>query len=573
MNRYGNRLECHRVEFHTQEMISYPRNPAPAIYVSHKMKTTPPWHPLHRLALLAVVLFAANSSLADVELASPFTSHMVLQCDMKVPVWGTADAGEIVTVEFAGQKISTTADADGKWCVNLKLLKASAESRALVVTGDHTAQPIMLDDVLVGEVWLASGQSNMDFSMSKKVKYFAGVTNEEAEIAAANYPHIRMFIGDAQKTYAPTNSVAGEWKVCTPENAPAFSAVAYFFARDLQREIKVPVGVIVESFGASTAESWIDRETMANDPKLKPMLDHFDAAVESFKTNRPAIVAPPRSEDVSATNEISAATNSASGSTNSAARRRRSTGPRDPVQDQHNATVLFNGMINPVVPYAIRGVIWYQGESIVDANKGGIALYPHVQAALIRDWRKLWGEGNFPFYIVQLAGQEAPSNSPQVREAQATILQLPNTGMAVATDIGEPKNVHPKNKQDVGERLSRIALANVYGDKIEFSGPVYESMKVEGNAIRIKFSHLGGGLVAKGGEPLKWFEMAGADGKFVPADAMIDGKTVVVSSPAISTPVAVRYAWVNYPVGCNLFNAAGLPAAQFRTDAPKISVE
>ena len=511
---------------------------------------------------LFVLLLTASPLLAEVKLASPFTSHMVLQCDRKVPVWGTAEAGESVTVEFAGQKVSTQADADGQWRVELQPMKASAEPRELLVRGNR--QPaignLKCEDVLVGEVWLASGQSNMDFSMSKKVKYFAGVRNEEAEIAAANHPLIRMFTGIAQKACAPTNRVGGEWKVCTPENAPAFSAVAYFFARDLQKEIKVPVGILTEAFGASTAESWIRRETMAADPKLKPMLDRFDAAVEKFRTNPPPAVAPPRSEDASATNAAPKG-------------RRRSSGPRDPVQDQHNATVLFNGMIAPVIPYAIRGVIWYQGESIVDANQGGIALYPHVQAALVRDWRKLWGEGDFPFYIVQLAGQEAASNSPLVREAQATVLQLPNTGMAVATDIGEAKNVHPKNKQDVGDRLARIALANVYGRQMEFSGPVYASMKIEGNAIRVQFSHLGGGLVVKGGGPLKWFVIAGADLKFVPADATIDGGTVVVSSPEVTAPVAVRYAWVNFPAGCNLFNAAGLPAPQFRTDAPKLSVE
>jgi len=239
------------------------------------------------------------------------------------------------------------------------------------------------------------------------------------------------------------------------------------------------------------------------------------------------------------------------------------------VQDQHNATVLFNGMIAPVIPYAIRGVIWYQGESIV-GGASGIALYPHVQATLVRDWRKLWGNDDLPFYIVQLAGQEAPSNSPQVREAQATILQLPNTGMAVATDIGERKNVHPKNKQDVGDRLSRIALAKVYGHKIEYSGPVYSSMKIEGGAIRVTFSHADG-LTAKDGA-LKWFTIAGADGKFVPAEAKIDGQTVVVSSPDVAAPVAVRYAWVNFPDGGHLYNAAGLPAAQFRTDAPKLKL-
>jgi len=406
----------------------------------------------------------------------------------------------------------------------------------------------------VGEVWLASGQSNMDFSMSKKVKYFAGVTNEDAEIAAANYPLIRMFTGTAAKAYAPQNNVGGAWQVCSPETAPAFSAVAYFFARDLQREIKVPVGIITLAFGASTAEAWIRRETLAGDPQLKPMVDRFDAAVTAFRTNPPPVVAPPRSEDVSATNAAPAG------------RQRGARTPRDPVQDQHNATVLFNGMIAPVIPYAIRGVIWYQGESIV-GGAAGRALYPHVQATLVRDWRKLWDEGDFPFYIVQLAGQEADSNNPLVREAQATILQLPNTGMAVATDIGERKNVHPKNKQDVGDRLARIALAKVYGDKIEFTGPVYKSMKIEGGTIRVTFSHADG-LMAKDGT-LKWFTIAGDDGKFAPAEAKIDGKTVIVSSSDVAAPVAVRYAWVNFPNGGHLYNAAGLPAAQFRSDAPK----
>ena len=512
-------------------------------------------------AILSALLLTASPLLAEVRLASPFTDHMVLQRDMKVPVWGTAEPGEKITVEFAGQKISTKAGADGTWSVKLKPMKASAEPRKLLVRGENLKSEITdlkCSDVLVGEVWLASGQSNMDFSMSKKVKYFAGVANEEQEIAAANYPLIRTFTGNAQKTYTPTNRIGGEWTICTPENAPAFSAVAYFFARDLQKEIKVPVGIITEAFGASTAESWIDRETMASDPKLKPLLDRFEAAVQSFRTNPPAVFAPPRSEDVNATNAAPRG-------------RRRSTGPRDPVQDQHNATVLFNGMIAPVIPYAIRGAIWYQGESIVDANKGGIELYPRVQAALIRDWRKLWSEGDFPFYIVQLAGQEAASNSPLVREAQATVLSLPNTGMAVATDIGEAKNVHPHNKQDVGDRLARIALAKTYREKTEFSGPAYESIKIEGNSIRVKFSHAEG-LVARD-ETLKWFAIAGADGKFVSADAKIDGNTVAVSSPEISTPVAVRYAWVNFPDGGHLYNSACLPAAQFRSDAPKFDLK
>lgn len=504
------------------------------------------WH----LGLFA--LMAASSALAEVKLASPFTSHMVLQRGTKVPVWGTAAAGEQVTVEFAGQKVSVRADGEGRWRSDLEPLKESAEGRAFVVSGDHTAQPIALRDVLVGEVWLASGQSNMNFTVSKSVKRYAGVMNEEQEIAAANYPLIRMFISEELRAFAPVDHNAGEWRVCTPENVPAFSGVGYFFARDLHKEIQVPVGVIKAAFGASTAEAWIRREAMAADPKLKPMLDQFDADVAKFRAlSAPAAgVAETRSEDVSAPKPK---------------KRERVRPPQDPAQDQHNATVMFNGMIAPHVPYAIRGVIWYQGESI-KSDMGGVALYPRVQATLVRDWRKLWGLGDFPFYIVQLAG----GGRPDAREAQATVLSLPNTGMAVAIDIGDAKDVHPKNKQDVGNRLARIALANTYGEKMEYSGPVYESMKVEGAAVRLRFTH-GDGLRTQEGD-LKWFTVAGENGKFVPATAKIDGDSIMVSSPNVAAPVAVRYAWVNFPDSGLLYNAAGLPAVPFRTDAPKFDM-
>jgi sialate O-acetylesterase len=289
---------------------------------------------------------------------------------------------------------------------------------------------------------------------------------------------------------------------------------------------------------------------MAADPRMKPMLDALDASVKFYRENPGATAdkAPPHPKTINA-------------------RPGRAGGPqRDPVQDQHFPTVLFNGMINPVIPYAIRGVIWYQGESIVGGTPG-VNLYGHVQQALIQDWRKRWGQGNFPFYIVQLPGQKNVSNNPRIREEQAVVLSLPHTGMAVTIDTGEPTNVHPHNKAPVGDRLARLALAKVYGRKIEYSGPMYKSMKVEGGAIRVKFSHVDGGLVAKGG-PLKGFQIAAADQKFVEAAARIDGETLIVSSPQVSAPAAVRYAWDNYPegLGCNLYNVADLPAAPFRTD-------
>ena len=498
-----------------------------------------------RARLTALLLFAALAPLpAEVKPSALFSDHMVLQSGMAVPVWGTAAPGERVTVTLNGQKQSATASPDGKWMVRLKSLKPGGPFQMTIV-GTNT---ITIADVLVGEVWLGSGQSNMAFTVSKKQASYAGLIDEEREIAEANYPQVRMFTGKTVKTYEPQTAIQGEWLVCNPQNVPGFSAVGYLFSRDLHRELGQPVGFFTLAFGASTAESWIRRETVAADPLLKPMLDHFDAAVQFYRTKpeAPASEAPKPPQTINARPGPPPARQ------------------RDPVQDQHNPTVLFNGMINPAIPYAIRGAIWYQGESIV-GGKEGVALYPHVMETLIKDWRKLWGQGDFPFYVVQLPALQNISNNPLVREGQAAVLSLPHAGMAVTIDIGDPKDVHPHNKAPLGERLTRMALANVYGRKLEYSGPVYDSMKVSGNAIRVKFSHLGGGLVAKDG-PLKWFTIAGADGKFVPAEARIEGHTVVVTSPTVSAPAAVRYAWDNYPEGCNLYNAAGLPAAPFRTD-------
>lgn len=483
-----------------------------------------------------------------VQLPPHFSNHMVLQREMNVPIWGMAGAGESVSVEFAGQKQTATAGADGRWRVDLAPMAASAESRTMVVTGGGGGPAARIDDVLVGEVWLCSGQSNMDFTVAKTAKYyFAGVNHEAEEVAAATYPLIRMFTGEWSRTYAPQTTVAGAWRVCSSETVREFSAIGYFFARDLQREIHVPIGILTETYGASTAQAWIRRETIAASPTLKPMLDEFDAAVKAY--------VPPTEEELKRWRD--------------AVDRAKVEGKRpprqphpNPVLDQHNPTVLFNGMIAPIVPSALRGVLWYQGESITPPKE----LFPLWNETLITDWRKLWGY-EFPFYFVQLAALKNNSNNPTVREEQAAALALPGTGMAVTIDIGDPDNVHPKNKQDVGARLVRIALARVYGRPLEYSGPVYASMQVEGQAIRVSFTHLGGGLVARGG-PLKTFVIAGADRKFVPADARIEGDTVVVSSPEVPTPVAVRYAWENYPEGCNLYNTAGLPAAPFRTDHP-----
>lgn len=492
-----------------------------------------------RLFLFATAVVALAR--ADVKLASPFTDHMVLQRDLPVPVWGWADAGEQVTVSFAGQKKSATTGVDGKWRIDLAPLATSAESRDFVVTGKNT---LTLHDVLVGEVWLGSGQSNMVFVVSKARGRPYGLINEEQEIAAANYPLIRMFTAKDTKSYEPQSSVSGEWLVCNPDNVPGFSAVGYLFARELQKELKVPIGFLTVASGASCAHAWIRREAMLDDPAFKAVLDRFDEQVKSFK--------PPTAEEQAQLQEAAAKAK--------AAGTRPARGRANPANDQHNPTVLFNGMIAPVLPYAIRGVLWYQGESITAPKE----LFPRWNERLVQDWRKLWGR-ELPFYAVQLAALDNNSNSPQVREWQTEILKLPNTGLAITIDIGDEKDVHPHNKAPLGDRLARIALANTYGRKIEFSGPQVADTTLETGAVRVDFSHSEGGLVAKDGE-LKTFEVAGPDGKYFPATAKIDGTAVVLRSAEVAMPVAVRYAWANYPAGANLYNTAGLPAAPFRTD-------
>jgi sialate O-acetylesterase len=513
------------------------------------------------VALGITTCFASVAS-AQVKPSSLFSDHMVLQSGVLVPIWGTAEPAEKVTIKFNGQTRSATADASGKWMVRLTKLKAGGPFE-MTIAGNKTGEaPIVVKDVLVGEVWVGSGQSNMDFTVATTTRhYFAGVKNEAEEVAAANYPQIRMFTGAWRNSYEPQTEVSGTWLIVTPENVKEMSAIGYLFARDMQKELKVPFGIITEAFGASTAEAWTSREALATDAQLSPLLEAFDAKVTAYKENPPDMTAALK------TWEEAAAKAKADGTT--APRR---PGSRNPVQDQHNPTVMYNGMIAPVIPYAIKGVLWYQGEAI-NGGATGYKLYPLLQSTLIKDWRQRWGEGNFPFYICQLAPLKSwPNrpdtwyNNPDVREAQATVLSVPNTGMAITIDIGDPVNIHPKDKQDVADRLTRIALARTYGRKIEYSGPVYDSMKVEGDVIRIQFTHAAAeGLVAKGGD-LKTFTIAGKDGKFVPASARIDQGALVVSSPEVPEPASVRYAWDNYPEGANLYNADGLPAAPFRTD-------
>jgi sialate O-acetylesterase len=401
----------------------------------------------------------------------------------------------------------------------------------------------------------------MDFTVAKtQKKYFAGVENESQEIAAADYPQIRMFTVELKLSDTLQPDVVGRWIVCSPQTVGDFSAVAYFFGRDLYKKRGVPMGFITSTWGASTAQCWTSREALIAEPTLKPLVDAYDATIKTYSPESA------RAEHEAALKAWEEASAKAKAEGKRAPRKPGA--PRNPHEDQHNPTLLYNGMIAPVKPYAIRGAIWYQGES----NGPTANEYYTLMKTLIADWRKAWGEGDFPFLFVQLANINALATQPVqgrstvalVREGQMDTLKIPNTGMAVTIDIGDAANVHPKNKQEVGRRLALAAQALVYREPIAYSGPLYDTMQVEGSRVRLRFKHTEGGLKAKD-DKLIGFAIAGEDGKFVWADAQIDGETVVVSSPDVPKPTVVRYGWADNPP-VSLYNGAGLPASPFRTD-------
>jgi sialate O-acetylesterase len=428
---------------------------------------------------------------ADVKLPSLIGDGMVLQQGMKVPLWGTADPDEKVTVQFQDQKVAATA-RDGKWSVVFDKLKAGGPFE-MTITGKNT---IRVKNVLVGEVWICSGQSNMEMKVVNSA-------NAREVIANATNPMIRLFTVKRIKADKPLSDVTGNWSECTPQTLPGFSAVGYFFGRDLEKALGVPVGLIHTSWGGTPAEFWTSRAVLDAYPELKGL----------------------------------------------------------------NGSQLYNGMIAPLIPYAIRGATWYQGES----NAKGAYQYRTLFPAMIKNWRDDWKQGDFPFLFVQLAPYKKIEKEPQesdwaeLREAQLlTSLKVPNTAMAVITDVGDEKDIHPKRKEPVGARLALAALGLAYGKEVVYSGPLYDNMHVEGNKAVLAFTHIYGGLVAKDG-PLTGFTIAGEDKKFVNAEAEIRNNAVVVWSARVDKPIAVRYGWANYPTG-NLWNRDGLPASPFRTD-------
>jgi sialate O-acetylesterase len=448
--------------------------------------------------------FTCTTLRAAVKLAGVFGDNMVLQRDQPVPVWGTADKGEEVTVKIAGQTLTAKADDEGRWKVTLEKLSLG-EPLEMTIKGS-AGDEIKLSNILVGEVWVCSGQSNMEMGLG-------ACKDASEEIAAADHPNIRLFTVHKNKAAEPTTELKSKWLPCTPTNIGthdwnSFSAVAYFFGRHLNKELNIPIGLIHTSWGGTPAEFWTSRKALEADPSLKPVA-------------------------------------------------------------QGESSCLFNGMIAPLIPFAIRGAIWYQGESNIPHAYQYRTLFP----AMIRNWRTDWGQGDFPFLFVQIApfryDSLDPACWPELCEAQAMTLQkVPNTGMAVTTDIGDLKDIHPKNKQDVGKRLALWALAKTYGKEIVYSGPLYKSMAVEGNKIRLQFDYVGGGLISRDGKPLTDFTIAGADQKFVPATAEIDGASIIVSSPEVAEPAAVRFDWRDDATP-NLSNKEGLPTGPFRTDSWK----
>jgi len=455
-----------------------------------------------------------------------FGDHMVLQRNVRAPLWGTGEPGETVTVQIGARKVSGRVGTDGRWMVRVGPF-AGGGPHAVTVTAP--SGQIRFQDIAFGEVWIASGQSNMEFPL-------VASRSGEAEVRSAANRDLRLFVVAKAALEAPASDCKGSWSVCSPESARGFSAVAYFFGRALHRRLQVPIGLIETAWGGTPAESWTARKWLEEDPILSPMLARIPPPGQTTKPDNPA----------------------------------------KPAWDAWTPTSLYNGMIAPIAPYAAAGAIWYQGES----NAGRAYQYRTLFPAMIRCWREAFGQPRLAFVWVQLANfmkrNPEPGDSAwaELREAQTMTLSLPDTGQAVAIEIGDANDIHPRNKQDVGMRLALQAQALAYGDRdLVVSGPMYKAMSVRGAAVTLSFTSVGGGLVSRDGLPLTGFAVAGSDRKFHWADARIVGDTVVVTSQAVAAPVAVRYAWADNPE-CNLANASGLPACPFRTDNwPGVTVD
>lgn len=496
-----------------------------------------------------LILLLAPTAHADVVLPDVISSSMVLQRDQRVPIWGTADAGEVVTVSFGRQKKSVTAGSDGKWIVRLDPMPVATTPETMVLQGKNK---IELKDILVGEVWLVAGQSNMQRLLSE--------TDNGAEaIASANHPLIRLFNVSRQVAFKHAAPPLGIWQACTPDSVKQFSAAGYYFGVELEKDLKVPIGLINSSYGGSQAEAWTPVEYLLASADLKPTVERtkiWDEERPRVKIQYDEALAKWRDDSEKAKT--------------AGAKPQPSPAVPDALREYRIASSIYNGMVAPLIPFAIRGAAWYQGES----NEARAQQYGILLPTMISAWRERWGEGDFPFLIVQLPNYRDPKSDPadeawsHLREAQRrSALAVPNSGLVVTIDIGEAHDIHPKNKVDVGKRMARWALAEVYGRKILRSGPTFQRAKIEGSQIALTFQDAGGGLRVRDGEKLEEFAIAGEDRKWYWAEAKIVGKNrVEVWSHSVPHPVAVRYAFNNNPLNPNLTNDTGIPATPFRTD-------
>jgi sialate O-acetylesterase len=503
---------------------------------------------LFTLGIALVVALPAASARGDVSLPAIFGSHMVLQRDQKDRVWGKAAAGEEVTVAIGDQSKSTKAGDDGSWSVTLDPLPAGGP-HTLTVKGKNT---VTFDDVLVGEVWLCSGQSNMELPV-------AAAHDGDIEALAASLPKIRLISVPQRGTQEPQDDFRGRWEVCSPSTVKGFSAVGFFFGRQLHETLGVPVGLIDDAWGGSACEAWIRRDRLAADSKFKGLLDRWEKIEREYPHDKEEY-AKKLADWEKAVAEAKAAGKQPP---------RHPDDPEGRMRGNARPGNIYNGVLKPTIGYGIRGAIWYQGET----NAGRAYQYRDLFPLMIKSWRDEWGIGDFPFYWVQLADYMSEKSEPadsawaELREAQTmTMDKLPNTGQAVIIDIGEGKDIHPRNKQDVAKRLARWALARDYGVEVPYKSPTYRAMKTHGNRVTLTFFDAGDGLRTFDVNAVRGFTIAGKDRKFAPAKAEIHGKDQVeVWSDDVSDPVAVRYAWADNPV-CNLYSRAGLPVTPFRTD-------
>ncbi|WP_300597475.1 sialate O-acetylesterase [Niabella sp.] len=491
-----------------------------------------------------LVLLISSSIHAAVKLPAVIADHMVLQQKTTVALWGWANAGERITIQCSWnrQPVTVTAGTNGSWITHVKTVAAGGPY-TIRFKGTNT---IEIQDVLLGEVWLCSGQSNMEFPLAKQKAWRTGVTGYEQEVAKASDPRLRLFTVQQEVAGTPQPDVQGNWAATIPETAATFSAVAYYFGKEIREATGIPVGLIHSSWGGTPAESWTRKEVLDTSRELHHILDRYETAVKTYPEDLAKY-----QQDLDQWRKDSAA--------HTQGLRKKPARPLEPEQNSKSPTKLYNAMIHPLIPFTLKGVIWYQGES----NSGRAYQYRQLFPAMIRSWRAEW-KADFPFYFVQIAPHY--QQSPEIREAQLlTYKTVPGTGMAVITDAGDSLDIHPRNKAVVGHRLALWALAKNYGKKNSVcSGPLYQSAKQEGNKMRIRFAFADDGLVAKEGA-LTGFAIAGADQQFVPATAVIEGNSVVVTSDAVAQPVAVRFGWSNVPHAV-LFNKAGLPASPFRTD-------